>query len=174
MRPETQNSTRIEWIEKHLAEAEQLIYANNVEGGLELMDSLLYDEPGYGTLHNYLGWAYFYYTPDVDRAELHLKMAIRFNEAYAPPYLHLGTLYIKAQKYTEAIAILEKGLHLQNANRFAFLESIAQAYELTGDFKKAINTYKAALKATVGHESNTLLENIKRCRKKRITLFFTF
>jgi tetratricopeptide (TPR) repeat protein len=163
-----------EWIEKYLAEAEQLIYANNVEGGLELMNNLLYEEPGYGTLHNYLGWAYLYYTPDVNRAELHLKMAIRFNETYAPPYLHLGTLYIRGTRYTEAIAVLEKGLQLQNANRHAFLDNIAQAYELNGEFRKAINAYKTALKATVGHESNTLMESIKRCRKKRLTLFFSF
>jgi tetratricopeptide (TPR) repeat protein len=174
MRPETQNSTRIEWIEKYLAEAEQLIYANNVEGGLELMNNLLYEEPGYGTLHNYLGWAYLYYTPDIARAELHLKMAMRFNEMYAPPYLHLGTLYIRAMNYKEAIAILEKGLVLPNANRYAFLDNIAQAYELNGEYKNAINAYKTALKATVGHESNTLMESIKRCRKKRLTLFFSF
>ena len=173
MRPETQN-TRIEWIEKYLAEAEQLIYANNVEGGLDLLNNLLYDEPGYGTLHNHLGWAYLYYTPDVNRAELHLKMAMRFNEAYAPPYLHLGTLYIRIGKYKDAIAILEKGARLQNANRFAFLENTAQAYELNGEYKKAIETYKTALKATVGHESNVLMESIKRCRKKRVTLFFSF
>jgi tetratricopeptide (TPR) repeat protein len=172
MKHETQNP-RVEWIEKYLAEAEQLIYANNVEGGLELMNNLLYEEPGYGTLHNYLGWAYLYYTPDVQRAELHLKMAIRFNETYAPPYLHLGSLYIKHAKYNEAIAILEKGAWLPNANRYAFLDNIAQAYELNGEFKKAIKAYKTALKATVGHESNVLIENIKRCRKKRITLFFS-
>lgn len=165
---------RIEWIEKYLAEAEQLIYTNNVEGGLALMNDLLYEEPGYGGLHNYLGWAYLYYSADMSRAELHLKMAVRFTEGYAAPYLHLGSLYIKTAKYDEAIAVLEKGLQQPNANRYAFLESTAQAYELKGEFRKAITTYKNALKATVGNESNTLMESIKRCRKKRVALFLSF
>jgi tetratricopeptide (TPR) repeat protein len=164
---------RIEWIEKYLAEAEQLIYANNVEGGLQLMNGLLYDEPGYGGLHNYLGWAYLYYTSDIQRAEMHLNMAVRFNEEYAAPYLHLGTLLIRQGKYSEAINFLEKGLQKPHANRLAFLESIAHAYELRCEYKTAIKTYKAALAASVGHESNTLMESIKRCRKKRVMLFFS-
>ena len=164
---------RIEWIEKYLIEAEQLIYANNVEGGLRLMNDLLYDEPGYEGLHNYLGWAYLYYTADLDRAEMHLRTAVKFNAEYPAPYLHMGTLLIRKAKYNEAITFLEKGLQKPNANRLAFLESIAHAYELRGEYKKAINTYKSALKASIGHESNTLMDSIKRCRKKRVTLFFS-
>jgi len=164
---------RIDWIEKYLREAEQLIYANNVDGGLQLMNDLLYDEPGYGSLHNYLGWAYLYYTGDADRAEMHLRMAVKFNEEYPAPYLHMGTLLIRKGKYNEAITFLEKGLQKPNANRLAFLESIAHAHELCREYKKAIRTYKSALAASIGHESNTLMESIKRCRKKRVTLFFS-
>jgi tetratricopeptide (TPR) repeat protein len=164
---------KIEWIEKYLREAEQLIYANNVDGGLLLMNELLYDEPGYGSLHNYLGWAYLYYTSDTDRAEMHLRMAVKFNEEYPAPYLHMGTLLIRRGKYNDAIVFLEKGLQKQNANRLAFLESMAHAYELSREYKKAIKTYKSALVASIGHESNTLMESIKRCRKKRVTLFFS-
>src|SRR4051812_8544170 len=108
---------RIDWVEKYLAQAEQLIYSNNVDGGLRLMNELLYDEPGYGSLHNYLGWAYLYYTADVARAEMHLRMAVKFNEEYPAPYLHMGTLLIRRGKHNEAITFLEKGLQKQNANR---------------------------------------------------------
>jgi hypothetical protein len=52
------NFMRIEWIEKLMTEAEALIVNNQVENGLELLNSLLYDEPGYGSLHNHIGWAY--------------------------------------------------------------------------------------------------------------------
>lgn len=165
---------KIEWIEKYMAEAEQLIYANNVEGGLALMNDLLYEEPGYGSLHNHLGWAYLYYTADVTRAELHLKMAMKFHADYPAPYLHMGSLYIRTGQYALAITFLEKGLQKPTANRLAFLQTMAQAYELKCDFKKAVEAYKGALAASVGFESNTLMESIKRCRKKRITLFFSF
>ena len=165
---------RIEWIEKYLTEAEQMMYADKVEDGLGLLNTLLYDEPGYGSLHNHLGWAYMYYTADVKRAELHLTMAIKFYEDYAAPYLHLGNLYIRTRQYALALNALEKGLEKPAANRLALLDAIARVHELRGDYKKAVSTYKVALTASTGAESNAYMEGIKRCRKKRFTLFFSF
>src|SRR5689334_17551677 len=129
---------RIEWMEKYMADAERLIYESKVDEGLVLLNSLLYDEPGYGSLHNHLGWAYMYYTTETARAEKHLQMAIAFEADFAPPYLHLGTLYIRNGTYSDAIAILEKGLTKANANRVAMLESIAQAHELRCEYSLAI------------------------------------
>ncbi len=165
---------RIEWIEQYLAEAEQLITTNHVDRGLKLMNELLYDEPGYGYLHNHLGWAYLYYTNDTDRAELHLMMAVKFNEEYPAPYLHLGTLYLRMGRYTAALTYLERGVTKPNANRQVFFQSIAQAYEMKREFGKAIHAYKEALAHSLGYESDTLMQSIKRCRKKRLVLFFSF
>lgn len=165
---------RIEWIEKYLKEAEQLIYESNLEGGLTLMTNLLYEEPGYGSLHNHLGWAYLYYTSDIAKAELHLTLAVKFQEAYPAPYLHLGNLHIRKGDYAKALKVLECGVKKPDANRLAFLENIARAHELMGEYKKAVTTYKAALKASAGPESNGYIESIKRCRKKRLVLFFPF
>ncbi|MBL7873421.1 MAG: tetratricopeptide repeat protein [Cyclobacteriaceae bacterium] len=165
---------QIEWIEKYLTEAEQMMYNNQVKEGLELLDSLLYDEPGYGSLHNHIGWAYLYYTSDTNRAELHLTMAIRFEELFAPPYLHLGVLYIRLGRYKDAITFLERGLSKHQPNRVALLQHIAQAYELLGEWGQAIKAYKAAMLASVvEHEIDSLTANIKRCRKKRVMLFLS-
>lgn len=165
---------RIEWIEKIMSEAEMLVVNNQVEKGLELLNELLYEEPGYGSLHNHIGWAYMYYTPDALKAERHLKLAIYFDAAFMPPYLHLGNLYIRMGRYTEALKYFENGLSKQNANRVAFLEGIAQSYELKGNYAKAIKSYKQALVSTVGFESTDLAEGIKRCRKKRWVMIFSF
>lgn len=165
---------RIERIEKYLLEAEQLIYSNSVEEGLKLMHELLYDEPGYGSLHNNLGWAYLYFTADIVRAELHLKMAVKFNAEYAAPYLHLGNLYIRTARYSDALYYLEKGSVLPGANRLAFLEDIARVYELMQEYKQAVWAYKRALAACTGPESERYYESIKRCRKKRIMFLFSF
>jgi len=166
---------RIEWMEKYMADAERLIYENRVEEGLGLLNNLLYDEPGYGSLHNHLGWAYMYYTADIAKAELHLKMAMAFDSDLAPPYLHLGALYMRNAKYGDALAILEAGLIKPNANRVVLLENIAHAYELRCEYGKAIKAYKDAAKASVvSGEINNLMEGIKRCRKKRVAFFITF
>ena len=57
---------RIEWIEKYMAEAEQMIARGGLEvdQGVSVLNDLLYEEPGYGSLHNHLGWAHLYYTLD--------------------------------------------------------------------------------------------------------------
>jgi tetratricopeptide (TPR) repeat protein len=165
---------RIEWMEKYMADAEQLIFDNKVEEGLRLLNNLLFDEPGYGSLHNHLGWAHLYYTQDVVQAELHLMAAIAFDTEFAAPYLHLGTLYLRNSRYSEALAILEKGVTKAQANRVAFYECIGNAYELRCEYRNAIKAYKEAAKASiVSFETNNLMEGIKRCRKKRLTFFFT-
>lgn len=165
----------LDYIEKYMREAEQLIYNNEVHRGLDLLDSLLYEEPGYGSLHNHIGWAYMYYTADAAKAELHLRMAIRFHPAMQAPYLHLGNLLIRAGKYSEAVSMLEDGLKKPDANTVAMWEGIGRANELRGEYKTAITAYKHAIAGTVAqHEMNAFTEGIKRCRKKRWVLFFSF
>ena len=161
-------------MEKYMADAERLIYSNQVEDGLLMLTDLLYDEPGYGSLHNHIGWAYMYYTADVEKAERHLKLAIHFDESFAAPYLHLGNLYMRMGRYPEALSNLKTGLTKQNTSRIAFLESIAHVHELRREYAEAIKVYKEALASTVGFETTNYTEGIKRCRKKRWVMMFNF
>lgn len=163
---------QINWMEKYMKEAEHLIYNQQVDEGLLALNSLLYDEPGYSRLHNHIAWAYLYYTSDWAQAELHLNMAIRFDEGFAPPYLHMGVLYNRQGRYSEAITFLQTGLTKADANRVALLENIAQAYELKKEYAQAIRYYKEAMASTVGTEMAQLDEGIKRCRRKRWVLLF--
>lgn len=165
---------RIEWMENYLKEAEQLIYSNEVDRALALLNSLLYDEPGYSSLHNHLGWAYLYYTGDSAKAEMHLRMAIKFHPEFAPPYLHMGQLLIRLGRYSEAIEFLEKGLQKPEANVFACWESIGRAYELKAAYGPAMKAYRNAMVSSMAeHELNNLDAGIKRCRRKKWALFFS-
>ncbi len=165
---------RLEWIEKYMKDAEGLIYENQVEAGLKVLNGLLYEEPGYGSLHNHIGWAYMYYTADVAKAEEHLKWAIKFSSEYAAPYLHLGALYNRLGRYNEALSILEKGLTRPGANKLAMYETVGQAHELKREYGKAVRAYKEAVASVAGVDTYTATEGIKRCRKKRWVMMFTF
>jgi predicted Zn-dependent protease len=166
---------KLEWMEKYLKEAEQLIYSNEIDRGLKLLNELLYDEPGYGLLHNYLGWAYMYYTGDAGRAELHLQMAIKFEPGYHAPYQHLGQLLLREGRYAESVGYFKTGLTITGANMSIIWESIGRAYELQTNYKEAIAAYKQAMICSVvTHEMNSLNEGIKRCRKKRWVMMFSF
>lgn len=166
--------THIIWIEKYMTEAEQLIYEDQVEQAMMIFDNLLHEEPGYARLHNHIGWAYLYYSEDVSRAELHLKMAVHFDKEYAAPYLHLGSLYIREGKYSDAVVYLQQGLTKSKANRVVMLQSLAYVHELRGEWRKAIAAYKKAMMVSViENEVSDLEAGIRRCRRKRVALFFS-
>lgn len=164
---------KIDWIEKYLNESEQLIYNNQVNDGIALLQNLLYDEPGYSHLHNHLGWAYMYYTADIAQAELHLKMAIKFDGEFQAPFMHMGNLMIRCNRYAEAIDYLKQGVQKPSANRVVFFEAMGQAWELRGDFGQAIKAYREAMMASLtDHEVTNITKHIARCRKKTWASFW--
>jgi len=164
---------RIEWIEKYLANAERMMYENQVDEGLHLMTGLLYEEPGYANLHNYLGWAYMYYTMDSAKAELHLKMAICFASEYAAPYLHMGNLLNRSGRYADAITYFQQGLTKENANKVVLLGGLACAYEMRGEYSEALQVYKeGARSTTLQHEVDRMFQGVKRCRKKQLAFLW--
>ena len=145
----------------------------HLESGMNILNNLLYEEPGYGNLHNHLGWAHLYYTLNLVQAEIHLKAAIRFHADFHAPYLHLGTLYFREAKYEAAIEILSTGLTKHGANKSLMLEMIGQSYELRKQYSLAIKAYREAMLSTLAtHEMNVYSEGIKRCRKKKWTALF--
>ena len=165
---------KIEWIEKYLTQAENFILNEELEKGLALLNSLLYDEPGYGRLHNHLGWAYMYYGDNEELAELHLKLAIRFDPEYHAPYLHLGELLNRLKRFDEAIGYMETGLAKKDANKMSILDAMGLAYESKREYGKAIKAYKAALlESMFTYYSNKLSDGIKRCRRKKMLAMFS-
>ena len=164
---------RIEWIEPYLNEAERLVAGQRVEEGLQLLQGLLYEEPGYGYLHNHIGWAYCYYTSNIEQAERHLKYAIQFDPEYAAPYLHLGNLYQRAGRYEEAASVYERGVGKREANKPAMLESLGQAYELQQKYSEAISAYKRAIANSLA-DNQVWRQAIRRCRRKRLSAVFSF
>jgi tetratricopeptide (TPR) repeat protein len=163
------------WIERELVNAERMIMEGRVEEGLRMLNNLLYEEPGYGPLHNYLGWAYMYHANDARMAEMHFSVAMRFAPEYAPPYLHMGNLLNREGRYAEAIRYFSAGMTCPNAVRISLLEGIAEAHEMRGEYRDAIRAYKeAAATSVIDFEVERLLKSAGRCRKKRMAMLFSF
>ena len=162
------------WMESYLNRAEALMFEGRTDEGMTLLNNLLYEEPGYGPLHNVLGWTHMFYVNDPKKGEMHFKLAIRFAPEFAPPYLHLGNLLSRQGRYAEAIETFRSGLSKPEAIRISLLEGIAMAHEKRGEFRNAIRVYKeAATASVVDIEVDRMLKNARRCRRKRMaTLLF--
>ena len=159
---------KIKWIEEYLEEAIRLAGDEGHEPALKLLDKLLYEEPGYGRLHNVLGNIYFYYADEIASAERHFRMAIKLDPMLADPYVHLGHLLCEEERHDEAIEVYTKGLKAKQAFKSGLLSGVAKSYELKKKYKKAIAHYKDAL----GHSAElwncmVLEESIKRCKRKQ-------
>jgi len=159
---------KIKWIEEYLEEALRLANDEGHEPALKLLDKLLYEEPGYGRLHNVLGNIYFYHADEIASAERHFRMAIKFDPRLADPYVHLGRLLCEDERHDEAIKIYTKGLKAKQAFKSGLLSGAGKAYELKKKYRKAIVHYKDALSHSAELWYCLMLEeSIKRCKRKQ-------
>lgn len=159
---------KIKWIEEYLQHALELAWLEGHERAIKLLDRLLYEEPGYGRLHNTLGIIYFQYAEDIKMAEGHFKMAIKFDPYFADPYWHLGELLRQEERLEEAIEVYLKGIQAKHARKSDLLAGAGQAFELKKKYSKAIRHYKDALSHSAElWNCRVLEESIKRCKRKQ-------
>lgn len=159
---------KINWIEEYLEEAMRLTNDEGHEPALKLLDKLLYEEPGYGRLHNTLGRIYFYYAEEIPAAERHFRMAIKFAPKFADPYWHLGQLLYQEERLDEAIRVYCRGLKAKQAPKSSLLTGVGKAYELKKKYRKAIAHYKNAMSHSAELWDCLVIEkSIERCKRKQ-------
>jgi tetratricopeptide (TPR) repeat protein len=159
---------KIKWNDEYIEEANRLVYNEEHEQALKILNNILFEEPGYARLHHTIGCIYFYQAEETKKAEQHFRLAIRFDPEFAEPYGDLGQLLSDDERLDEAIHIYTQGMNAKKANKTQLLSSTAKAYELKKKYTKAIKHYKEAL----GHSAElwnclTLEESIKRCKRKQ-------
>lgn len=159
---------KIEWVEEYLAAAIKLAYDEGHEPALKLLHNVLMEEPGYGRLHNTMGVIYCYEADNAAHAELHFKLAIKFDPGFADPYWHLGNLLYDDDRLDEAIKVFRKGLKARQAKKSQLLHFTGKAYELKKKYGRALEYYKDALGNSAETWDCLLIENsIKRCKRKQ-------
>jgi tetratricopeptide (TPR) repeat protein len=159
---------KIKWIEVYLEQALEVAWMEGHERALKLLDKLLYEEPGYGRLHNTLGIIYMKYADELKMAEAHFRMAIRFNPELADPYANLMEVLKQDERHDEMIEICLKGLKAKKANKALLLENAGNGWELKHKYGKAIKSYRDALSYSAElWNCRVLEENIKRCKRKQ-------
>lgn len=159
---------KIKWMEEYLEEGLRLAADEGYEPALNLLEKLLYDEPGYARLHHALGIVYFCYADKPEEAEQHLRLAIQFDEKFAEPYWYLGKLLSDDDRLDEAIEVYKNGMKAKRARKAELLSEAGRAYELKKKFGMAIRHYKKALGYSAELWNCLVIEqSIKRCKRKQ-------
>lgn len=168
MKADRTKMEKITWIEEYLEEGLRLAAEEGHEPALRLLEKLLYEEPGYARLHHTLGIVYFYHADKPEKAEHHLRLAIRFDEKFAEPYWYLGKLLSDDDRLDEAIEVYKSGMKAKRAQKAELLSETGRAYELKKKFKMAIRHYRKALDYSAELWNCLVIEqSIKRCKRKQ-------
>jgi tetratricopeptide (TPR) repeat protein len=159
---------KIKWIEEYIEQALEVAWMEGHERAINLLDKLLYEEPGYGRLHYTLGVIYFRYADESKLAEMHLRHAVQFCPEYAESYNLLAEVLKQDDRHDETIEICMKGLNAKKANKSLLMETVGNAWELKKKYNKAVKSYREALSHSAElWNCKVLEESIKRCKRKQ-------
>lgn len=137
------------------------------------LEEALAEEPTYGKAHNHLGWLYMYHLNDLEKAERHLRLALKYAANDKAPYIHMSTLLFEMGKLEECEAMLEKASLVPGVEKSFLYNEYGRLNEVRGRFRGAIRSYKDAIRWSLNaHEIAVAKDNIRRCRSKRRYLMF--
>ncbi len=160
-------------LERYIQDAQLAFKMKDYLEGLRLLEEALTIEPIFGKAHTLLGWLYLFQMIDWDKAETHLKLALKYSPSYSTPYLHMSYILFEKSRFKELTVLLDKALTIGGIQKSLIYNSYGRMYEATGQLRKAVRCYKTAIHwAFSEQEFNLIKTNIKRCRDKRWVLMF--
>lgn len=162
-------NTRNEQLEYLIHLAEEEVYDGNYEKGRELLFTGLLEEPGYARLHERMAWIFEAYQENDDLAVRHYELSIYFDAENANAYYALVDLYWEKRDVEQLRRLLIKAKAVEKINKdyvYAWLGTIA---ERENAWSTAIQYYREAMMHAIDNgTTNTLRQNIRRCRFKRL------
>jgi len=143
-----------------------------LEGESYLLEALV-EEPCFGKAHNHLGWLYLNHLRDLEKAERHLNLAMKYSPKYSAVYIHMTHFLFEAKRFDEQLKLLEMAKTIPGID-FAFIyNEFGRIEEVRGKSRKAVRHYKAALRCSMSdHEMQIIKSNLRRCRAKRLIIFW--
>ena len=155
-------------LEQYMFEADRAFEQQLYLEGKQYLEDALAEEPTYGKAHNHMGWLYMYQLDDREKAEQHLKLALKYAANYGAPYIHMSHLLFDANRFTELEQLLEEAINVDNVQRSFLFNEYGRLNEIRENYRTAIKYYKAAIKWSLNEQEIAIAkDNIKRCKQKR-------
>ena len=158
-------------LERYIRDAQLAFKLKDFQEGRRLLEEALSIEPVFGKAHTLLGWLYLFQINDWEKAEIHLKLALKYAPSYSTPYLHMSYILFEKGRFKELTGLLDKALTVGGVSKALIYNNYGRMFEADGQFRKAVRFYKTAIQWAFSEEELQMIKtNIKRCRDKRWVL----
>ena len=155
-------------LEKYLLDAERAFADQEYLQGKELLQDALAYEPTYGKAHNHLGWLYLYHLKDYEKAESHLRLALKYCPGYGATYQNMSTVLFEAKRLEEHKQLLLEAKDVYGISNSFIFNELGRNSEVSGNYREALKWYRLGVRWSVDEQELMILkENISRCRSKK-------
>jgi len=159
--------------EQYVLDAEKAFEQGLFAEGKGYLENALAEEPTYGKAHNHLGWFYLFHMHDFEKAELHLRLALKYARQYSAPYIHYSQLLFEAERLDEHAKLVAEAFKVPGVGKSFLYNEYGRNMEITGRIADAIKYYRLAVQWSTDEEQIKLIKgNIKRARGKRWLFLF--
>ncbi len=158
-------------LDQYILDAEDAFREENYLKGRELLEYALADEPTFAMAHNHMGWLYLNHLNDLEKAERHLMLAMKYSPNYGATYIHLAQLLFDCKRFDEHEALLLRALNIPRVSQSFIYNELGRNKEVGGHLRQAMRFYRLGIRWTLDeHELSVLKDNLRRCRSKRWSL----
>ena len=145
-------------VEELFFEADELINQKKIIEARDVLIQILEIYPDYAKAHNHLGWIFHYKITNYTKAELHYKLALKYeNTSYHAPYGNYAYFLIDKGDFDDMIDFGHNALKKSYVDKGTIYNQIGKAYELKANLDKAYHFYK---KAKLNSTSSSYIEEI--------------
>lgn len=163
-----------EYTDRLFIRADELILEGEIAEAKDVLLRILEEDPTYGRAHNHLGWICTHKLVDLERAEMHLKLALKYASGYAASARNYAIYLLEANKLDELIEFVDGHLDKLGADWGMLYALKGNALEIKGQLRAALKSYKRSRIASLDTGFIAKLdEDIDRVKVK-MTLLYKF
>ncbi len=155
-------------IEEKFLQADQLIADNRLAEAAKMLEAILEEVPDFGKAHNHMGWLFETKFKNLQRAEEHYKLALKFSSDYTAAYYNYCYLLSSLRKFDELEALLQRAIAVSGISYATIYNEFGLMREMQGLLDDAIHYFKLHIKNSFDSKTiETAAESIKRCQRKK-------
>src|SRR5689334_16522217 len=132
--------------EQYFMEAMELMSDWKFAEAKEKLEEIVDMEPGYGRAHFRLGWLYYFKFYDYERANYHLRLAIKFSPEFPVSYYTYAFLLNEINHLGAMKTHAARALAVRGVDASIIYNELAKTFELNGNYAEAICNYRNAIK----------------------------